>query len=354
MEPADLGLFLIFIVILGGAVYLIFNYEELTRQVTELDETLSGETKKNFDRIEEDGLIKFSYSWQFKKKTWNFEGAIQREKYDALRDDGKTDSNYWLYVSDRRDDEDLATLITLFRESAEDERFDPYETVNFVISFVQSMPYTSDKVTTGYDEYRRYPIETLVDGGGDCEDSSILTAALLQEMGYGVVLLSFEDHIAVGVLGSEELKGKRYVFGNGIYYYLETTGEGWEIGEIPDEYKDLEPEIIEVEAKPLLSLSWASTPVTVMENYTGYRVDVEVVNDGTEDAENCEVTVFFESKTGEPYSEEKVRQRVIGAGESRTIPVSIGVARGVETMISVRLDCDNSHPLEKSSSWSTS
>ena len=40
--------------------------------------------------------------------------------------------------------------------------------VDFVLSFVQALPYTLDDVTTGYDEFRRYAIETLVEGGGDC------------------------------------------------------------------------------------------------------------------------------------------------------------------------------------------
>jgi len=33
-------------------------------------------------------------------------------------------------------------------------------------AFVQSLPYTSDLVTTGYDNYPRYPIETLIDMAG--------------------------------------------------------------------------------------------------------------------------------------------------------------------------------------------
>ena len=36
--------------------------------------------------------------------------------------------------------------------------------VEFVLNFVQSLPYTHDDVTTGYDEFRRYAIETLIEG----------------------------------------------------------------------------------------------------------------------------------------------------------------------------------------------
>ena len=41
------------------------------------------------------------------------------------------------------------------------------EKVNLVITFVQSLPYTSDSVTTAFDEYPQYPMETLVEYGGN-------------------------------------------------------------------------------------------------------------------------------------------------------------------------------------------
>lgn len=50
-------------------------------------------------------------------------------------------------------------------------------------------------------EYPKYPVETLVEGG-DCEDKSILLAAILRAMGYRTALLVFSGnpgHIAVGV-----------------------------------------------------------------------------------------------------------------------------------------------------------
>jgi hypothetical protein len=75
------------------------------------------------------------------------------------------------------------------------------------------LEYTSDLVTEGYDEYPRYPIETLVDKGGDCEDTAILAASIIRGMGYGVVLLVFPKtadspgHCAVGVAGEAGMPG---------------------------------------------------------------------------------------------------------------------------------------------------
>jgi hypothetical protein len=106
------------------------------------------------------------------------------------------------------------------------------------LAFVQSLPYTSDNVTEGYNEYPRFPIETLVDDGGDCEDTSILFATLTLIWGYGTVYINPTDHYAVGILGNG-LHGTSWEYPQGsnkTYYYCETTGDGFKIGQLPDEF----------------------------------------------------------------------------------------------------------------------
>ena len=51
---------------------------------------------------------------------------------------------------------------------------------------------------------------------------------------------------SVGVLGGKNTSGTYYMYEGKRYYYLETTGEGWQIGQIPDDYKsaDAKKEII--------------------------------------------------------------------------------------------------------------
>jgi len=128
--------------------------------------------------------------------------------------------------------------------------------VSFALAFVQSMPYASDVVTTGYDEYPRYPIETIVDHGGDCEDTSILFSSIVRGMGYGTVLLKLEkdNHLAVGVRILENIVNNwnQYypltyytAYGN-MYAYCETTTEGWKLGQKPDELTSTTATIIPV------------------------------------------------------------------------------------------------------------
>ena len=109
------------------------------------------------------------------------------------------------------------------------------EAVENVLAFVQSIPYKSDKSSTGYEEYPRYPVETLVDGCGDCEDSAILAAALLAEMRYDVALLLLPGHAALGVAG-KDLPGWSYTVNGVKYYFVETTSVS-KIGNISKEFE---------------------------------------------------------------------------------------------------------------------
>ena len=113
-----------------------------------------------------------------------------------------------------------------------------YAIRSYYVTFVQSLEYVSDIIGTGYDEYPKFPLETLYDEGGDCEDSSILLSSLIRETGYGTVMVMFDDHMGVGIQGAEDMEGY-YFEDNGIrYYYVETTTSGWGIGEMPEELID--------------------------------------------------------------------------------------------------------------------
>jgi len=137
-------------------------------------------------------------------------------------------------ADDPYDDFYITSMIQQINKAAIEEGFTESEKVNFVIAFVQSLPYTVDSATTDWDEYPKYPLETLFERGGDCEDTSILVAALLDRLGYDTCLLFLynENHCAVGV-SIAGTYGSYYEHDGKKYYYLETTGEGFEIGDIP-------------------------------------------------------------------------------------------------------------------------
>jgi hypothetical protein len=183
-----------------------------------------------------------TYSWNYQGHwTWNLD--IPKALYDAY----KSVSEYTRIQNGVRGygflvtthDSYIQSLTDKLTQISNENGFSEYEKVSFALAFVQSLPYTSDDVTTLWDEYPRFPIETLVDNGGDCEDTSILFATIVKQMGYGVVFINPEGHYAVGVLGEDTLEGYYWTYPTGSdnrYYYCETTGDGFEIGELPDDY----------------------------------------------------------------------------------------------------------------------
>jgi len=53
--------------------------------------------------------------------------------------------------------------------------------------------------------------------------------------GYGTVFINPPDHLAVGILGNN-LPGTSYICNNQTYYYCETTGPGFTIGQLPQQF----------------------------------------------------------------------------------------------------------------------
>lgn len=291
-----------------------------------------------------------TYEWDFQGIPWTWKLSIPYEAYRFFRDLPRTD-DYSIYVTTPYDDQFLASLVDILEEAAREAGYDEWETINFVISFVQSLPYTSDRVTSGYDEYPRYPIETLVDRGGDCEDTSILTAALLYQMGYDVILLTFPNHVAVGIWCDYIPDAWYYTVNGRDYYYLETTGKGWEIGEMPKEYRDKTATIIELIPKPFLRFSWEINPVWWDRRSVIYETQVTVTNYGSAASWATRCYVALESWPGYVWDQAESSPLTIQPLESGIYTFRLECPRGERTRLLVEV-WSNNHPIiTEQSNW---
>jgi len=189
------------------------------------------------------------FKWSYDGLDWELEFRSPWRDLESLGN-GRAIYSYKDYLEyvkpEDRTVKALASILKFYSQSA---GFQSYDEVSFVLGFVQKMPYTSDEETKG-DNYPRYPIETIVDGGGDCEDTSALFASIIsnaETFNYGSALIVVDDHMAVGVSGEGNVPGTYFQRGNRRYYYCETTGEGYAIGELPDAYVDMEiKDLIEI------------------------------------------------------------------------------------------------------------
>ena len=193
-----------------------------------------------------------TYLWSYQGRQYSLQLSIPESHYLYYQGLDRIPTDDWsIYVTHPYDDDYIDVIIRKFNNIAIDRGYTEIQKVNLVISFVQNLPYTSDSVTTSFDEYPRFPLETLVDGGGDCEDSAILTAALMDAMSYPIVLLGLPGHMAVGIGISGT--GSYYEYEGEEYYYLETTGTGWELGEIPVDYEDESAYLYEMENTAIIT-----------------------------------------------------------------------------------------------------
>jgi len=111
---------------------------------------------------------------------------------------------------------------------------------------VDEIVYTDD-INAGYNEYPKYPVETLVDGKGDCEDTSFLLSALLRasKLSFQSALIEFENHIGIAIIVLNDtyndyiddgmvdyIKANTYL-DDAKMLYVETTGQKWKVGTMP-------------------------------------------------------------------------------------------------------------------------
>jgi len=157
----------------------------------------------------------------------------------------KFDYYWYSYFSSKRRTSDLSKYVTPNHESikeytdfikfkAKGENLEDFNLIEKIVEFIQRFDYIKD-AKINFDDYPKYPIETIVEENGDCEDTSILLATLLESFGFDAILVKFSDHVGVG-LNCDDCDGVNFEFNGNKYYYIETTGPNWEIGQLPENY----------------------------------------------------------------------------------------------------------------------
>lgn len=226
--------------------------------------------------VEKDGYYKVEHSWLFHGKQCSITLNISTSLYDYYRNDrehlayryqfkdGEVPPNYFSFMLSEHDRSVMSAIAHEFESNSSSE----YEKINLALSFVQSLPYAYDSDSKEESEYVRYPIETLVDGCGDCEDKVALLASILHEMEVDFILLILPEHMAIGV-HCEVLEPNNYLlFRNKKYYFMETTTPNWKIGQIPEDYYSAEMEAIPCNNTPSLLIKgvrFESQPAIIIE-----------------------------------------------------------------------------------------
>jgi len=210
-------------------------------------ERLDSDSGDAFERELIEGAYSLEVSGRTNGTEWSSSVLIWKAAYiEGLnRSRGRSRSEYVTYELTDGTGGELATLLD---NHAEDIGFTgDREKVDFVIDYVQRLPYVTDDVSKGFDDYTKFIVETLTEAEGDCEDTAIMLASILEAdpFNYDMILIQPPGHMACGIY-QEEPEGWYWELDGRKYSYIETTGEGWGIGDCPEEYQEEEATLHQV------------------------------------------------------------------------------------------------------------
>ena len=253
------------------------------------------------------------YDWEYDGRNYNFYLCYANSANEDYSVNRSTRSDYWNFVDDPFSAPTVETVARMLDNLSIRENMSDNQRIGLAIAFVQSLPYTYDNASTPYDDYPRYPSETIFADGGDCEDTAILMDAVLKKMGYSVVLFHLPRHVASGVACDPktfDYNVTSFAYNGRSYCYLETTGEGYLLGEWPGDMK-LDPSK-EVEIIPLHPIQ---PDLYIRRNYS-YGTDISrtgttrvfvhqihVDNYGTAPASGVRLNVGLEAEDGHMWDE---------------------------------------------------
>jgi len=242
------------------------------------------------------------FEWSAVGGEWWLELNISKKLWRYYEERYSRSPKFDMYVTDPYGDSNIQFIADEFTRIGNKQGLSKREIVNLAVAFVQQLQYTKDALRTGFDQHTYYPVEVLLERGGDCEDVSILLAAILRKMGYDCVLLGMWNtepaHMALGVLGDSSIEGSYYEHNGDRYYYVEATNT-YKIGEMPDWDGSLDAEIIEISYGPSLVYGYETS---VQEE--SVAVDFAIANHGRGTARQTTFIAEFEDQSGQIHTQE--------------------------------------------------
>lgn len=185
-----------------------------------------------------------SYKWKYEGRWYTFSYNFSWDLYNFYQEKPRAYENYAVYTYEHPKYAFIGDFAEALQRKAKANGLNDWQTIQFMIAFVQQLEYVTES-----GEYPKFPVETLADKGGDCEDTSILLATMLGKLGYDAVLINPPGHMAMG-LACVDCEGTAYHRNGRKYFYVETTGAGFDVGQVPREYETTRDKVMTLNVKP--------------------------------------------------------------------------------------------------------
>ena len=293
-----------------------------------------------WSQAEETTAVNLQWSFKGKNFNWNSQFAKEDREYYRNRPHPRL-SDYSVYATDIADNQYISQLAEQFRLWMDQLEMNDLERINFVAAFVQSLSLSKDGAATSPDNYPQYPMETLMAKGGDCEDTAILAATIFKELDYEVALITLAEHMGVGVVCGH-CSGEYFFEGGTEYLYLETTGQGWELGQIPPHYDSPNYKVYPLTPQPAVEFEFDYKEVKSHPSQKEFEITVQVKNSGSATADNLKIVASLAgTEDDQVYSEVVSDSYSLDPEDKLTSTATLFVPKDVETRIRVAISGDN-------------
>jgi hypothetical protein len=199
------------------------------------------------------GGYKFTQTLTFKESDYNYYRSLSKA------------SPYSEYATQHDSYRYLEQIAAKLDEDAADLGYTGIKLVEYLVAFVQqTIIYTPDP--TIY-EYPKYPIESLVEQKGDCEDKAALLVALLKTFGFDAIMVNLPGHMAAAVACDN--CGGYYNHNGRKYSFIETTQPNWKIGQLTALSSNNSAKLLDIRK----TASYSRTTTPKPDNIYAYNTD---------------------------------------------------------------------------------
>lgn len=217
----------------------VLRADGVTVERAPLPDALADDRTDRYERRAVEGAYHLTFEGRTEGRDWSVDVYVYKSAYRRANRTprGRSRAEYVTYALQEGFADELARILV---DEAAAHGFESRRArLAFVVDVVQTLPYVPDDVSTGYDDYTKFLAETLAEGGGDCEDTAIMLAAVLQTdpFDYDAILVQPPGHMAVGIADEGDFSGTYWELDGERYYYVETTSVGWAIGDLPETYR---------------------------------------------------------------------------------------------------------------------
>lgn len=176
--------------------------------------------------------VQFYYEGRTFRPTFTFNQA-DYDYYHSLWKRPRYPADYSLFAAEFTAHPYLLEVIKQLDADAMQYGYTDEALINYLAAFTQAIEYKSDPQNYGYD-YPKYPIETIFELGGDCDDKSILLATLLNMYGFDAPLVHSAGDRHMGVAVQRDNTNKyslSFSYDNRKYALVDATWARYKLGD---------------------------------------------------------------------------------------------------------------------------